>query len=287
MLDFLVYSIVTLILLVIAYFNYNSKNTIVYRDLKLNLHDDGAVLIKNVFTDKQLEFIKQKCKDDNYKMVQKYIHNNPELLKKIKRELGNDYEFQDYIWIIKKSSVHTCHRDNNGDFFNKGQKHPSYTMILYLEDISSALGFIRTSHKVENRYKHSININDPLTYVSANKGDIIIFNANLIHVGTIHDKVDDHLRIQMKLTHRNDRNKIIYYEKFHKILNIDNTIPKSIRKIQKDLSCMAPILSDLTQTENISSARGSDNGVIIGNGQKVFSYLFYGNDKFYDLPNLY
>jgi hypothetical protein len=45
-------------------------------------------------------------------------------------------------------------------------------------------------------------------------------------------------------------------------------------------------LSNLTQKENIKSARGSDNGATIGLGQRIFSYLFYGNSNFYDLPNL-
>jgi len=37
----------------------------------------------------------------------------------------------------------------------------------------------------------------------------------LIHVGTINKK-DDHLRIQMKVTHKDDFDAIGYYENFHK-----------------------------------------------------------------------
>ena len=79
---------------------------------------------------------------------------------------------------------------------------------------------------------------------------------------------------------------IIPYEHFYKILNKDNSIPKYVRKVQKDISCIMPFLSDYTQKENISSARGSDNGSKISFGQSLFSYLFYGNSKFYDLPNI-
>jgi hypothetical protein len=50
---------------------------------------------------------------------------------------------------------------------------------------------------------------------------------------------------------------------------------------------MFPILSDLTQKENIRTARGSDNGVQVGTPQRMFSYLFYGNPDFYDLPNAF
>lgn len=44
---------------------------------------------------------------------------------------------------------------------------------------------------------------------------------------------------------------------------------------------------NLTQSENIRTARGSDNGVEVGILQKIFSYLFYGNKDYYDLPNAF
>jgi hypothetical protein len=50
---------------------------------------------------------------------------------------------------------------------------------------------------------------------------------------------------------------------------------------------MLPFISDLSQRENINSSRGSVNGSKIGYFQKVFSYLFYGNSDFYDLPNAF
>ena len=68
-------------------------------------------------------------------------------------------------------------------------------------------------------------------------------------------------------------------------VNQDNGLPKRILHFQKNVSCMFPYISNLTQSENISSARGSDNGANIGYFQKIFSYLFYGNSNFYDLPN--
>lgn len=54
-----------------------------------------------------------------------------------------------------------------------------------------------------------------------------------------------------------------------------------------NLSCMFPFVSNLTQSENINSSRGSDNGAKIGIFQKMFSYIFYGNSDFYDLPNAF
>ena len=68
---------------------------------------------------------------------------------------------------------------------------------------------------------------------------------------------------------------------------IINNIPHLFKHMQKNFSCMFPILSDLTQKDNINGARGSDNGAEISLAQKIFSYFFYGNSKFYDLPNAF
>jgi hypothetical protein len=70
-------------------------------------------------------------------------------------------------------------------------------------------------------------------------------------------------------------------------LNQDNNLPVELRKAQSYLSCAFPGISDLTQGENIRTARGSDNAVDVGWFQRTFSYLFYGNADFYDLPNAF
>jgi hypothetical protein len=209
---------------------------------------------------------------------------HPKLKNECFRRSGNDYIFQDYIWIIQKSVVHTCHRDNNGDFFNVGQKHPSYTILIYLEPMEKCLGVIPTSHLEKNSF--GINITDKVMNIPCNPGDVIMFNANLIHVGAMNKK-DDNLRCQMKISHSEDIPKIIYYQNFNKVLNQSNQLPLFLRHIQKRASCSLPIISDLTQSENIRTSRGSDNGVNIGIYQQFFSYLFYGNKNFYDLPNAF
>ena len=64
----------------------------------------------------------------------------------------------DYIWMIMKSNVHICDRDNNGLFFNKNQKYDSYTILFYLEDMDSCLDVIPKSHL--SKYKNLINLTD-------------------------------------------------------------------------------------------------------------------------------
>ena len=252
----------------------------------LSLEDDGIIVTKGIFSKQECDILRKMCLNKQYKEVKTYVHDILSRNESFQNILINgDYEFQDYIFVIQKSAVHICHRDNNGDFFNKNQKYPSYTFIVYLEDMPNALGYISGSHK--SKYNHFFNLFDPLMHVQAEKGDLVLFNANLIHVGGINDEKDDHVRIQMKLTHKEDREKISYYENFNKLLNKDNTLPKWLRKSQKKLSCMFPIISDATQNENIKSARGSDNGAIISVGQQLFSKYFYGDTHFYDLPNAF
>jgi ectoine hydroxylase-related dioxygenase (phytanoyl-CoA dioxygenase family) len=80
--------------------------------------------------------------------------------------------------------------------------------------MDNSLDVIDKSHKVENKNNFDFNISDPLTKLGCKSGDIILFNANLIHVGTIND-IDDNLRIQMKVTHRDDRDILNYYEEIY------------------------------------------------------------------------
>jgi len=250
---------------------------------KHRLDKYGACMIKKVISNKMADKLKEECEDNKYKEIKDQLLNDSDLKRVIMEATGSqDYVFQDYIWIIKKSSVHTCHRDNNGDFFNEGQKYPSYTMLVYLEDMERCLSVIPKSHLDIN--SHFIDVNNSLRTIICNKGDVVIFNANLIHVGCINEK-DDNIRVQLKVTHKSDVPHIAYYQNYNKVLNEDNKVPKIIRKTQRHISCMFPGISNYTQQENINSARGSDNGAKIGYGQKMFSYLFYGNENYYDLKN--
>jgi hypothetical protein len=251
-----------------------------------HLQKYGFCLVKGVLPLSDADKLKNLSESGEYETVKKQLHKNRQLLKTISDTTGSpDYQLQDYIWIIQKSAVHTCHRDNNGDFFNEGQQYPSYTMIVYLEDMDKCLSIIPESHTSPTSYY--FNFTDSLRTVVCNKGDVIIFNANIVHVGTIIDGKDDHVRVQLKVTHKDDISKIAYYENFNKVLNLENTNPLSVRKLQRNLSCAFPGFSNLTQNENIRTARGSDEGVDIGYTQQIFSYLFYGNKDFYNLPNAF
>ena len=273
------------ILCVILIIAFLRKDHLQRPNKNYQIKNDGAHVIKNIINLHEVDNLKQICDKGDYKTVKKRLIENPPLKKWINENLGEEYMFQDYVWIIKKSSVHTCHRDNNGDFFNEKQKHPSYTLIVYLEDMDKCLGIIPGSHMVKGSY--GVNITqDPLVNLLCKRGDAILFDANLIHVGTIHTD-NNHLRIQMKVSHREDIEVLNYYQNFNKIVNEENIIPTTVLNVQRNLSCMFPFVSDLSQGENIRTARGSSDGADIGFFQKMFSYLFYGSATFYDLPDAF
>ena len=157
-------------------------------------------------------------------------------------------------------------------------------MLIYLENMESCLSVLPASHK--DAYSYWFNFTEPMHDIVCQPGDAIMFNANLIHVGTFNKK-HDNLRIQMKVTHIDDIDKISYYQDFNKVSNLDNRWPIELQKVQRSVSCTFPGISNLTQGENIRTARGSDNGVNIGWVQKMFSFIFYGETEFYDLPNIF
>lgn len=260
---------------------------ILYEDItnhwkrQYNLKKDGVCILKNFISKSEIKHLKKDCEENKHKDAKDYIINNPNINTRIRSYTGSGYEFQDYIFIIKKSAIHTCHRDSNGDFFNEGQKHASYTLIIFLEDMEKCLGVVPKSHTNVNSF--GINFSDPVVNLICNKGDAILFNANLIHVGALNHK-DNNLRIQLKITHEDDVDAIPYYNNYNKILNEENQLPFFVRKAQRKLSCLVPILSNLSQKE---IQRTSSKGEQIGMFQQWFSYFFYGNSNFYDLPNAF
>ena len=280
----IIYILILILIFALVQYFILYKDTLADSSKIYDLKKDGVCSIKNVLTPNEIEMLLTKCNENKYKEMKYYLINHSYLKNKIQSETTTDHIFQDYIWIIKKSTVHTCHRDNNGDFFNANQKHPSYTMLVYLENMEKCLGVIPESHSDVN--SHNFNVMDKVVNLRCSPGDVILFNANLIHVGSFNKK-EDNVRIQMKVSNKEDIETLSYYENYNKVLNEDNVLPIELRRAQKRFSCMFPVLSNITQRENIRTARGSDNGVQIGYFQQMFSFLFYGNPKFYDLPNAF
>jgi hypothetical protein len=233
---------------------------------------DGLMIIKNAISPSEIQMLKH-C--DN-RQRQDFITSNPGILESIREKLGPSYTFHDYIFVIKKSSIHTCHRDANGSLFNKGQKHPSYTLILYLDPpTNGCLATAPGSH--DGRWFSS-----GFTNVTCEPGDVFLFDANLVHAGTITST--NNLRIQMKVSHVDDLETLSFYQKYHKVAEKENKLPSFLKRLHQNFTCMFPFISDMTQDE-VKDLDGNFSNKKIP--QKVFSKLFYGDEKFYELPDAY
>ena len=275
--------IILLIIIIILFF----LNLILLKDRysslnNYSLKDDGVIIVNNVLSEDEINYLKNLSNNDDYKIVKRNIMNNKNIQKIIYDKLGDGYQFHDYIFIIKKSAIHTCHRDANGDFFNN-IKNPSYTMIIYLDDMEKCLGVIPKSHT--NLSSFGINTKNEVINVMCKKGDILLFNANTIHVGTINN-IPNNLRIQMKVSHKDDISNLTYYTNYNKILKEDNNIPDSLKKISQNISCMFPFVSNLTQND-IKKSGSIKSSNDLSFSEKMFSYIFYGKSDYYNLPNAF
>ena len=267
--------LIVVVLLLVIFFIHRKDTPITSLSTRDQLDTLGICSFKNVLTPSQIEMLMQSCIDNDNKTVKDYIQQCPTILDAIHKTLGPDYVFQDYVFVIKKSSIHTCHRDGNSDMFNEKQTHPSYTMIVYLEDIEGGcLGIVPGSHD-----GRSLNLIGGLSSVVCRKGDMVLFNASLVHAGTLGPK-SDNVRIQLKVTHKDDLEAIDFYQQYNKVAERDNTLPFPIKKFHQQMSCLAPVVADMTQsevqdTENVSASK------------KIFSKIVYGDSNFYDLNDAF
>ena len=114
--------ILSMVLLFFSIYLFFYKDVIEENADKYSLHTDGVEIVKNVLGEHEINRLSQMCRENKYADIKRELLHNNKLKNLIQTKAGSQYLFQDYIWIIKKSVVHTCHRDNNGDFFNKNQK---------------------------------------------------------------------------------------------------------------------------------------------------------------------
>jgi len=256
------------------------------------LHQDGVCVIKNIISKNTIMEFKTKIEMDQTLDVKKEIMESTHIKNKIKDMLGPSYKFHDYVFLIKKSQVHTCHRDYNGDFFNEDQIYPSYTIIIYLENMEKCLDVIPKSHK--SFYSHAINITDHTETVLCRAGDAILFNGNLIHTGTINER-EDNMRIQMNVSHIDDHETLGFYQNYNKILNKNNTRPKWMKQMHKHITCQFPILGTYSQNYDFhlltDKNEGDDKNTSITSPittffRSLYSSIVYGDAKFYDLQNI-
>lgn len=230
------------------------------KDRKRQLEEDGYVRLDGLLTRVKVQALQQYAIAGTYTTMKRAIQTDPDVLFTIRQLLGTDYVFQDYVFIIKKSQFHTCHRDYNGDFFNPRQKHPSYTIIFYIDPMPKCLDVIPSSHMDPTSYQ--FNSTDHTQTLTCTPGDAILFNANLIHSGSLNQD-ENHLRIQMKLSHRDDLEVLRFYTNYNKVLNQENPSPYWVKATQKHISCQFPVIStylkDYDQNATTASSSSSSS----------------------------
>lgn len=236
-----------------------------------SLEKNGYVLL-DMFNENDLNYINELWKNKETDKIKHCIHNHANVQKQIKNQIGNDYVFQDYVLLIEKSRIHTCHRDFNSPILNKNQKYTSYTIIFYMEPMENCLDVIDGSHKHTGIY-----LTDSTCTVKCKVGQALLFDASLFHVGSFNDKPDNK-RIQMKLSHYDDIDNIKIYEQYNKTLNKDTKIPQSVVAFQKHMSCQLPVMADLTTTAKNAETESTFSS--------MFSQVFYGDSNFYTLDNV-
>ena len=102
--------IIIIIILIIAsiFFKYINKNNIITINDNYTLENNGFEIF-NILDKNEIIKINILWNNKKYDDIKKIIHNNNNLLDIINKKLGNNYIFQDYIFLIEKSRIHTCH----------------------------------------------------------------------------------------------------------------------------------------------------------------------------------
>ena len=230
------------------------------------LQQDGIVLLPNLLSKNDMDTLHDDIDTDNIINAKMHIMHSKNIRKMIDDMLGKDYIFQDYIFLIKKSQFHTCHRDYNGDLFNNGQTHPSYTILFYLTDMGKCLDVLPESHlSMQDNY----NITDYTKTIPCKKGDALLFNANLVHNGSLTES-DNNTRIQMKLSHKSDIDALQFYNNYNKVLDTPNTSPMIVKQIQKHVTCQFPVISQYVKQFDTNK---SDNQTTSGFFSSFFPKL--------------
>ena len=134
------------------YLHFEDKN------YSKQLYDYGITCIHNLFNEYEIKQLRNFANTNNLQKIKTFVENSRTWKQTLNEILGNEYVIIDYVFLIKKSCIHTCHRDYNNQYYNKDQQYPSYTFIIYLEDMEKCLDVIPGSQKSENENDYKNNI---------------------------------------------------------------------------------------------------------------------------------
>jgi len=194
----------------------------------------------DMFTDEEVKHVLNLSSQKKYDDIYTYITTHPRVLLKIQNVLGPEYIFKKYFLSIEKSSVSTCHRDENGQIFNSHQKFPSYTILFYFRQLNGCLEVVENSHRQDKMINFK-----KLKTIECTPGQAILFDADMIHSGTNNAGDENTTRIQLKLHHREDPFPE-YLENMKQSLDASKN-SGSTAGFMRFLSCTFPIIGDITR----------------------------------------
>jgi len=120
-----------------------------------------------------------------------------ELKRSVLAQLPVDYQFLDYSYYIRGTSLETWHRDvTSGQAYHR-TAHPTYTVIHYLCD-GDLLSVSPGSHRTL-----PFSWGAPLT-LTGGAGTAVLFNADLLHAGAPNRIGAARRAIQYKVAHVSD-----------------------------------------------------------------------------------
>jgi hypothetical protein len=254
-------------------------NAVFRMDRILNTMSDinkhGYIVKHNIIGAGDVKDIQNNWDNKRYRDIFTSLKTNKNIRDFIEYHLSPDFILMDYVMFLSNSVLHTCHRDNNGMKFND-IKHKSYTVLIYIDDMKKCLDVTPGSHKHFGMYK-----DDKTETFMCKPGSIILFDADLVHSGSLSDNKDNR-RIQLKVCHKEDEQKLKFYDNYHKILDKPNVNSAFSKKIQKQLTCAYPLFSDLTQGNNKNYISGK-----MSETEKIFSKMFYSDKDYYKLEDAF
>ena len=145
--------ILIIIIYILFYFIEYNKTSPTY-----NLINDGVCILYNPEYSLSNKNVNEKFKND------------------ILQKLPKDYEFIDYSYTIKNTSLSYFHRDVTSSQIIYKSIHPIYTAIIYKND-GELLSICPGSHST---YPFVIS---PIINIHGKSGTAILFNCDLLHAG--------------------------------------------------------------------------------------------------------
>jgi hypothetical protein len=237
-----------IILLFIIYILYYYIEDTVNLNNNFNFVNDGIFILYDTIYNSSNKTINEKLKID------------------VLNKLPKDYEFIDYSYIIKNTSLSHFHRDVTSSQTIYKSKYPIYTLIVYKSN-GTLLSVCPGSHLT---YPF---VNSRIVNIEGTSGTAILFNCDILHSGCKNLCKKKEI-IQYKMCHKSD---------LHLLKHL---IGKHVKKEEKcSISIMDTITKKLSYYFQLPIntifvpfmiERKNDN-TFIGQIQKYLPISFYNN----------